>query len=80
MIVGNCHPTVTGLSIEATDKMIFSNLASKVATVKEWCRECPISRECAVQGFWTNEDGKETQLTSGKDDDSKPAWRPVQAQ
>jgi len=62
MIVGNCHPTVTGLSIEATDKMIFSNLASKVATVKEWCRECPISRECAVQGFWTNEDGKRQAL------------------
>jgi Tol biopolymer transport system component len=30
--------------------------------------------------IWTSEAGKETQLTSGKDDDSRPAWRPVQPQ
>ena len=30
--------------------------------------------------IWVVEGGKETQLTSGKDDDSKPAWRPLQQQ
>ena len=30
--------------------------------------------------IWTSEAGKESQLTSGKDDDSRPAWRPVQPQ
>jgi Tol biopolymer transport system component len=30
--------------------------------------------------LWTIAGGKETQLTSGKDDDSRPAWRPVQPQ
>jgi TolB protein len=30
--------------------------------------------------IWVVEDGKETQLTSGEDDDSKPAWRPLQQQ
>ena len=28
--------------------------------------------------IWTSAAGKEKQLTSGKDDDSRPAWRPVQ--
>ena len=28
--------------------------------------------------IWTIAAGKEKQLTSGKDDDSRPAWRPVQ--
>jgi Tol biopolymer transport system component len=30
--------------------------------------------------IWISESGNETQLTSGKEDDSKPAWRPVQPQ
>jgi TolB protein len=30
--------------------------------------------------IWTIESEKETQLTSGKDDDSRPAWRPAQPQ
>jgi Tol biopolymer transport system component len=30
--------------------------------------------------IWVDEAGKETQLTSGEDDDSRPAWRPVQPQ
>ena len=35
------------------------------------------SRDGAI---WTSAGGKEPQLTSGKDDDSRPAWRPVQPQ
>jgi Tol biopolymer transport system component len=30
--------------------------------------------------IWTSQNGKETQLTSGKDDDSAPAWRPPHPQ
>jgi Tol biopolymer transport system component len=30
--------------------------------------------------IWTSEAGKELQLTSGEDDDSRPAWRPVAPQ
>jgi Tol biopolymer transport system component len=35
------------------------------------------SRDGAI---WTSENGTETQLTSGKNVDSKPAWRPLQPQ
>jgi TolB protein len=40
-------------------------------------KKLAFSRDGAI---WVDEDGTQTQLTSGKNNDSSPAWRPVRAQ
>lgn len=64
MILTNCSPERTGLTIEQVDKMLHSEKASKQAEVKSWCASCPldIKRACLAQGFWTNDDNKRVAL------------------
>lgn len=58
-----CHPVTNGMAQADIDKLLYSELPSKVERVKrEWCANCAIVSECHAQGFWVNEDNKRIAL------------------